>query len=607
MDSSNITKDTFDNLWVILSNLNKVKDISFAREIIDNKYLDHSPLYHMNAVFVYINDFYNKCGEMPSFEHLQAEFPTLVCQSNALYTPELLGKFMADLKYHEEKYKMSMAIQEDDLSKAREHLNNIDNLVGTDEEIPAPKEAINFPIEALPVDVRTYCDCVAYNLQANIDYVATAMLAAMCNIVGSNWLAVGRNGTFKRAANIWSVLVAESGSTKSDIMNMALKFSYEIDRKQKLDYQEQKSKYENELKLYNAKIKGIKSKKSNDNGENSDNDNALENMISKEPIKPVRYTLIENDVTQEALAEAVSQNKNSILIHSDEVISLLSSFDKYTGGKGNDRQFYLTARDGVISHSSLRMNRESYSGRLHVGVLGSIQPSKLEKIADGERDGFCERFYFCFPDTKIVKDFNPEIIRTIPKNVIERMEYIFQKIHSVRGYEKREVVLDVEAHSHFCKIQEYYYGLIQTDSSMASRYSKSDANVLEMAIMLHVFDMVVNTQFDEYWHQYMCGNIDTPLFNITVNVIDRAFKIVQYGNEQYKKATCSYTSREEQLIEILLGKLNKRNIREITCRDVNNIYLQKKVRNASEIKMLFQIMQQKKIGSFDGKSKFYLY
>jgi hypothetical protein len=74
--------------------------------------------------------------------------------------------------------------------------------------------------------------------------------------------------------------------------------------------------------------------------------------------------------------------------------------DQYkSGGKGSDRQFWLSA----WSNRPVSVDRKGQPEPLavrrpFVSVIGSIQPTVLPELADGREDGMLERFLFAYPD-----------------------------------------------------------------------------------------------------------------------------------------------------------------------------------------------------------------
>jgi hypothetical protein len=74
---------------------------------------------------------------------------------------------------------------------------------------------------------------------------------------------------------------------------------------------------------------------------------------------------------------------------------------QYKGGKGNDRQFWLSAWSGK-SHIVDRKNQDAMAisiPRPFINVMGGIPPEMLNELADqkGRNDGFFHRILFVYP------------------------------------------------------------------------------------------------------------------------------------------------------------------------------------------------------------------
>jgi hypothetical protein len=120
----------------------------------------------------------------------------------------------------------------------------------------------------------------------------------------------------------------------------------------------------------------------------------------EKPIAPVLQQIVTNDVTTEKLAVIMNRNPRGIIRWSDELAGFLRQLNLYHGGKGADRQFYLS----VWSGSTAQIDRKTEDMPILVSepfanILGGIQPSMLGELQDerGRDDGFVDRFLMCYP------------------------------------------------------------------------------------------------------------------------------------------------------------------------------------------------------------------
>lgn len=105
--------------------------------------------------------------------------------------------------------------------------------------------------------------------------------------------------------------------------------------------------------------------------------------------------------TTEALAMMLTTSPGVVLIR-DELAGWVASFDAYRGGKGGDRQTWLS----LWASQPLKVDRKTsemiYLPRPVVAVTGGIQPDVLDLLAAeaSRRDGFLERILWSMPVTR---------------------------------------------------------------------------------------------------------------------------------------------------------------------------------------------------------------
>jgi hypothetical protein len=123
----------------------------------------------------------------------------------------------------------------------------------------------------------------------------------------------------------------------------------------------------------------------------------------EEPAAPNWKRYKTNDATIEKLGELLSNNPRGMLVYRDELIGLLSGWDRE--GREGDRAFFLEAWNGTGSHETDRIGRGSVRiENACVSILGGIQPSKLLAYLYGatsgtDNDGLIQRFQLLvYPD-----------------------------------------------------------------------------------------------------------------------------------------------------------------------------------------------------------------
>ncbi|MFO0852078.1 MAG: DUF3987 domain-containing protein [Gemmataceae bacterium] len=161
------------------------------------------------------------------------------------------------------------------------------------------------------------------------------------------------------------------------------------------EYKDRESVFDVEMDRYAEQVKGWK--KSGCEGE--------------PPAKPTRPTLrqaVLDNATVESVAKVLADNPRGVVLVKDELIGFVGGMNQYRpGGRGDDRQFYLSAWAGARAKKNRAGSHDA--GPLVIphpffAVAGMMCPDSLPALrgdfrdAAGAADGFVDRFLFSFPD-----------------------------------------------------------------------------------------------------------------------------------------------------------------------------------------------------------------
>jgi hypothetical protein len=212
-----------------------------------------------------------------------------------------------------------------------------------------------FPMHVLPPGLAAFVEDVAGTTNTPPDYAASFALAIAAGAIGATRACSIKPGHTQRAS-VYLAVVARKGSTKTPALDAVAAPLYD----------EQ------------ARIKRA----------------------------DLRAKVFTSDVTAEKLAKLMEDNCRGMLIIRDELAGWLASFNQYKpGGKGSDRQFFLSAWSGSpVSVDRKGKGKDSGdSGEVYVrhpclSVVGTIQPSILDRFKTDTEDGFYDRVLFCYPD-----------------------------------------------------------------------------------------------------------------------------------------------------------------------------------------------------------------
>src|SRR5690606_36309502 len=108
--------------------------------------------------------------------------------------------------------------------------------------------------------------------------------------------------------------------------------------------------------------------------------------------------------TLEALLRALKHNNRGLILKVDELSGWIRSMNQYKGGKGDDREHYLSMWSG----SDIKVNRVRDDGeplfipKPFLAVTGNIPPDVLPTLEDeeGKEDGFIHRVLLAYPDAQ---------------------------------------------------------------------------------------------------------------------------------------------------------------------------------------------------------------
>lgn len=283
-----------------------------------------------------------------------------------------------------------------------------------EEEWPEPEslESPLPPVERLPVSYipepfQDWLKDTAWRMQCPLDFVAVGAIVTAGSVIGAgcgirpkehdDWLVI---------PNLWGGVVARPSMLKTPSLKEAMRPIDRLEAEAREEYEEELKYMEAEeiaLKAQKEAIKGEMSKSARGTIGRSLDDLKAEYASLEEPEQPTRRRYKTNDATIEMLSVLLNENPRGILIFRDELIGLLTSWDK--PGRETDRAFFLEAWDGLGEFSTDRIGRGTINTQnLCVSILGGIQPAKLAAyLAQAkdplENDGLIQRFQLLvYPD-----------------------------------------------------------------------------------------------------------------------------------------------------------------------------------------------------------------
>ena len=94
-----------------------------------------------------------------------------------------------------------------------------------------------------------------------------------------------------------------------------------------------------------------------------------------------------DDTTVEALVGILEDNPRGLLDYKDELTGWIRGLDQYKGGRGNDRQFWLSIHTNspVVVDRKSRQGDPVYLDHPFVTLAGGIQPAMLPELGGAGR------------------------------------------------------------------------------------------------------------------------------------------------------------------------------------------------------------------------------
>ncbi len=234
-----------------------------------------------------------------------------------------------------------------------------------------------FPIEIFPEASRAYTVSQAQCIGVPMEMVAMPLMAFFGSMIG-NRLYIKLKSGFHQYASLFLAIIAPPGAAKSPALAAA---RWPLDKLQS----DAHTLYKGLLAQFEAETERWQAKPKDERGE--------------KPIRPKLRHFYTTDITIEALV-SVLETAPGVAIIRDELLGWITSMDQYRGGKGSDRQQYLSLWAVTPIKADRRMGEPIYQTHPVASIVGGIQDDFLRDLhdKDGRRDGLIERLLLIRPD-----------------------------------------------------------------------------------------------------------------------------------------------------------------------------------------------------------------
>lgn len=374
------------------------------------------------------------------------------------------------------------------------------NLIPEEEEKP-------FPVEALPVSVQRMIKGMQRAFRLPVEMMGLVSLIAISTAIGNSVKLKYKNG-YEVPASLWGVTVGASSIGKTPIYKHLFKPLRLKDKELLRDYKDSKAKYINDSEQY--KLQKKEAAKEGKLPTDADG-----NTIQV-PQQPVKKKTITTNSTLEGIFKVSSNNPKGVLIFSDEILGFVGGMSKYSNS--NDENEYLGMWSGADISVSRSGSEDIDIENPFVSVTGGIQPGRLGRFMDGDRDvsGFVSRFLFAYPRNQ-KKQYDSGL--DIDEYTTEKYKEFIHKVYALpcdvndEGliYTRLQIVGD--AKDAFLSFNKKIVNLIRdTESdSLNSYFGKMETYCLRFALILEVSRMIENNLTINENHKISIESIESAI------------------------------------------------------------------------------------------------
>jgi hypothetical protein len=263
-----------------------------------------------------------------------------------------------------------------------------------------------FDFALLPETLRPWAYDICERVQCAPDFVGVAIMAALGSVIGRKLgIRPQARTDWTEVPNQWALLIGRPGVLKSPAIEAVLCPLKRLAAQATETHTTAFSEYQRAAKL--AKLRAEEGEKAARAALKKDaTANVAQLLACDESEEPAMRRYITNNATAEALGELLRLNANGVLVHRDEMVSLLKSLDREDNSEA--RGFYLTGWNGNSGYTFDRIIRGM---NLHIpavclSLLGSTQPARIAQYlraavkGTAGDDGLIQRFgLLVWPDT----------------------------------------------------------------------------------------------------------------------------------------------------------------------------------------------------------------
>ena len=335
-----------------------------------------------------------------------------------------------------------------------------------------------FPSEVLPEPLRSFVIEGANAIGCDESYLAMPALAVLASAIGTTRCLQVKRG-WEVSAILWTVIIGESGSSKTPAFSLATAPLYDRQRKILEQFAEVESDHQEVLALYDKSLTEWKRAKK------------TTEPPPKKPVPPEADRCVVSDTTIEALAPILLTNRRGLLVACDELSSWFGSFDRYRSGKGSDSAHWLKMYNG----SALVIDRKTGTPRTisipaaAISITGGIQPGILRRSLGEEHreSGLAARLLLAYPPRRVKQWTESEINPETERRYKELVDTLFTLEAVGDSLTPKRLSLSHEAKDSWIKfVNQHGKELVDLEGDLSAAWSKLEEVPARLALIFHL-------------------------------------------------------------------------------------------------------------------------
>ncbi len=471
-------------------------------------------------------------------------------------------------------------LKEYGIDRVRSMLDTADEWIAEEDEVDAADCINSFPIDALAEPLRRLCVEGAAAIQCPIDYIAVSSLVIAGSAIGRSRCLQLKRG-WDEYGGLYAAIVADPGAAKSPALMQAAdplmkraQSLFEVFQSRLEEYEAAQRQWQKNPEKHSR------------------------------PDKPTMERVYVSDITVESLAKVLDENPRGILIYRDELSAWAQAMNAYKGGKGSDRQFYLSMWSGTPSPVDRKnQDRPLFLAHPFLGIIGTIQTDTLQALLHEARwdDGLMDRILFTYPDFIVPDSWSDEEIASA---TMEDVGQLYNQLYELDvDEETSKVVMTDEAHVHWKKWYAFnQQELMEGQDHLKGVWSKMSAQCSRLILITHLT-------------RWAAGEVDDPDRVDVASVVAGTLLAEYFKSHARRIYSVISESDGDRRLRKVVNWIRRRDRDGVTARDLQRSKVAG-INKAAEARKILDQLQEKGQGSWAsparrisgqrGASKFYL-